>query len=58
MKRIDLGPRYADIRVEAFNLLNTTNYQNPNGTWGSSNFGVISDAYEPRVMQVAVRFAF
>jgi hypothetical protein len=58
VKRIGLASRYADIRVEAFNLLNTTNYQGPNGTWGSSNFGVISDAHEPRVMQVAVRLAF
>jgi hypothetical protein len=58
VKRIGLGSPYADIRVEAFNLLNTTNYQGPNGTWGSSNFGVISDAHEPRVMQVAVRLAF
>jgi hypothetical protein len=50
--------RYADIRIEAFNLLNRTNYMDPNGTWGSSNFGVISNAFDKRVMQLAVRFAF
>ncbi|MPZ20043.1 MAG: hypothetical protein GEV06_19330 [Luteitalea sp.] len=58
VKRFALGDRHADVRVEAFNLFNATNYQNPNGTWGGSSFGVISDAYDPRVIQLAVRFAF
>jgi hypothetical protein len=58
VKRLPVGDRYLDLRLEAFNLLNTTNYQNPNGTWGSSNFGVISDTFDPRVVQAAVRFAF
>jgi hypothetical protein len=52
------GTRYADVRIEAFNLFNTTNYANPNGTWGSSSFGVINDAGAPRVVQLAARFAF
>jgi hypothetical protein len=58
VKRFGSGGRHADLRLEAFNLLNATNYRNPNGTWGSSNFGVISNAYDPRVLQAAVRFAF
>ncbi|MFP5378351.1 MAG: TonB-dependent receptor domain-containing protein [Vicinamibacteria bacterium] len=58
VKRFAVGVRHVDLRLEAFNLLNTTNYQNPNGTWGSSNFGVISDTFDPRVVQVALRFAF
>ena len=58
VKRFDLGRRYVDARLEAFNALNTTNYQNPSATWGSSTFGVISDAYAPRVVQMAIRFAF
>lgn len=52
------GVRYADVRIEAFNVLNTTNYRDPNGTWGSSSFGLINDAYDPRVVQLAVRLAF
>jgi len=52
------GSRSADIRIEAFNLTNRTNYQNPNGTWGSSSFGAISGAYDKRVVQVAVRLTF
>lgn len=59
VKRFQLGPtRVADLRLEAFNLLNRTNYTDPNGTWGSSNFGVVSNAYDPRVIQLAVRFGF
>lgn len=58
VKRFQIGGRYADLRLEAFNLLNKTNFQNPNGSWGSSSFGVISNAYDPRVVQAAVRFAF
>jgi len=58
VKRFSIAERYADLRLEAFNLLNTTNYQNPSATWGASNFGVISDTFDPRVVQVAVRFAF
>jgi hypothetical protein len=58
VKRFPLGHRYVDARLEAFNALNTTNYQNPSASWGSSTFGVISDAYAARVVQAALRFAF
>jgi hypothetical protein len=58
VKRFAFGERRADLRIEAFNLLNRTNYQNPASTWGLANFGVISDAFDPRVVQVALRFAF
>jgi hypothetical protein len=49
---------YFDVRAEAFNAFNWTRFMNPNGTFGSSNFGIISDAYEPRVIQLALRLAF
>jgi hypothetical protein len=49
---------HADVRIEAFNVLNKTNYNNPSATWGSSTFGVISDAGAPRIVQLAVRLAF
>lgn len=58
VKRFRVGTKAADVRFEAFNLLNRTNFQNPNGTWGSSNFGAISNAYDKRVVQLAVRFGF
>ncbi len=53
-----VATNYADVRIEAFNVLNTTNYSNPSSTWGSSGFGVISNAGAPRVVQLAVRFTF
>jgi hypothetical protein len=59
VKRFTLdASRWADVRIEAFNLLNKTNYQNPSSTWGGANFGLINDAYDPRVVQLAVRFGF
>lgn len=59
VKRFRLGnTRTADARIEAFNLTNRTNFQNPNGTWGTSTFGAITGANDKRVVQVAVRFAF
>lgn len=59
VKRFQLGAtRSADLRVEAFNLFNHTNFQNPSASFGTSTFGVISNAYDPRIVQLAVRFAF
>jgi hypothetical protein len=52
------GGAYADLRAEAFNLFNHTNYNQPNGSFGSSSFGAITSAGDPRVVQVAVRLAF
>lgn len=52
------GTKYFDLRAEAFNVFNWTRFMNPNGAFGSSTFGIISDAYDPRVVQLAVRFAF
>jgi hypothetical protein len=47
-----------DFRLEMFNAFNRTNYQNPSASFGSSTFGIISDAYDPRIMQAAIRFTF
>jgi len=60
VKRFTFGAAasYADLRLEAFNLFNAVNYSNPSSTWGSSTFGVISNAGAPRVVQLAVRFGF
>jgi hypothetical protein len=44
--------------VEAFNLFNHTNYSTPNGSWGTSSFGQITAAGNPRIVQLAVRAAF
>jgi hypothetical protein len=50
--------RDLDFRLEMFNAFNRTNYQNPSASLGSSTFGTISDAYDPRIMQLAIRYTF
>ena len=47
-----------DLRVEVFNLLNTPPLGNPNAVAGNSNFGTITTAGDPRVMQLAVKLVF
>jgi hypothetical protein len=47
-----------EIRAEAFNLQNKTNFLNPTGTLNSSTFGKILTDVSPRIMQFAVKYAF
>jgi hypothetical protein len=48
----------AELRFEAFNSLNHTNFGNPGTSFGSSTFGVISSAGSPRVVQMAIWYRF
>lgn len=50
--------RSIQFRAEAFNAFNWVNWNNPGGTLGSTNFGVISGAAAAREMQLSLRFAF
>jgi hypothetical protein len=47
-----------ELRAEAFNLLNTPPFANPGATLGTTTFGVISSAGDPRVVQLAVKLLF
>ena len=47
-----------DIRWEAFNFFNTVNFNNPSTGIGGTNFGWITSARDPRIMQLAVRYRF
>jgi Carboxypeptidase regulatory-like domain len=47
-----------ELRFETFNTLNHTQFQNPNTAFPSGNFGVITSAYDPRILQVAAKFIF
>jgi hypothetical protein len=47
-----------ELRAEAFNLLNIPAFGNPNGVLGSANFGSITTAGDPRVVQLAVKYGF
>jgi hypothetical protein len=46
------------IRAEVFNLLNTVNLGNPNTNAASAQFGRITSAGNPRVIQLAVKLIF
>ncbi len=48
----------AEVRFEAFNSLNHTNFGNPGTTFGSSSFGQITSAGSPRIVQMAIRYRF
>jgi hypothetical protein len=46
------------FRAEAFNLPNWTNLNNPTATLNSGNFGLITAAGDPRIVQLAMKFIF
>ncbi|MEO6909928.1 MAG: carboxypeptidase-like regulatory domain-containing protein [Edaphobacter sp.] len=46
------------LRAEAFNVLNHTQFGPPSGSVTSSTFGIITSAINPRVLQVAVKYRF
>jgi hypothetical protein len=53
------GAQNVEVRVEAFNLLNTFNWGSPITTFNSGNFGRIqTQAGDSRIMQFGVKYAF
>ena len=59
IRRVPLGGRPAlEVRVEAFNLLNTPPLGAPAAVLGAANFGTITTAGDPRVIQLAIKLAF
>lgn len=56
MKRFTLRERLTTtFRFEAFNVLNHTNLGTPSNTVTNGNFGRITSAYDPRILQFALR---
>jgi hypothetical protein len=47
-----------EFRGEVFNMLNTPPLGAPNGVVGAANFGTITTAGDPRVVQLAVKLLF
>jgi hypothetical protein len=47
-----------EIRAEAFNVTNSVRLNNPAATFGSSTFGQILSAQDPRIMQFALKYVF
>jgi len=59
MRKVPLGAsRALEIRAEIFNLLNTVNLGAPGATAGTDAFGTITTAFDPRVVQLALKFVF
>ena len=59
MRRVPVGgSRSIEVRAEVFNLLNTANFGAPAATPGAANFGTITSALDPRVVQLAAKFWF
>lgn len=59
VKRFAMGEsRNLELRADAFNTTNTTQFTIPSRTFGTPAFGQISSTYPARNVQVALRFAF
>jgi hypothetical protein len=56
-KRFALGgPARFEFRLEAFNLLNHTNFRAPNGNRSSGAFGTITSTFDARQLQLGFKF--
>jgi hypothetical protein len=49
---------HLEFRAEAFNAFNHTNPQNPTTTLGSGNYGKVTGAYDPRIVELALKLRF
>jgi hypothetical protein len=58
MRRVPVGRAAIELRAEVFNLLNTPALGAPAAVLGAADFGAITSAGDPRVMQLAVKFVF
>jgi hypothetical protein len=47
-----------EFRAEAFNLTNAFRMQDPVTNFNGSNFGQVTSAYDPRIMQFALKYLF
>ena len=52
------GERAIELRAEIFNVLNSTNFGAPAAMAGAANFGTITSAFDPLVVQLAAKFWF
>jgi hypothetical protein len=47
-----------EFRLEAFNLLNRTNFRAPNGNRSAAAYGTITSTYDPRILQLGFKASF
>jgi hypothetical protein len=58
-KNTRFGERYnLEFRAEFFNIFNHTQFANVQGNFNASNFGQATTARDPRIGQLALKFAF
>jgi hypothetical protein len=56
-KRTVIRENYAfDIRLEFFNVFNHAQFTNPGGNITGSNFGIVTNARDPRIGQISAKF--
>jgi hypothetical protein len=56
-KRTVIKENFAfDIRFEFFNVFNHAQFMNPGGDISNSNFGIVTNARDPRIGQVSAKF--
>jgi hypothetical protein len=56
-KRTVIKENYAfDLRIEFFNIFNHAQFKNPTGNISDSNFGIVTNARDPRIGQVSAKF--
>jgi outer membrane receptor protein involved in Fe transport len=48
----------AELRLEAFNIFNHTEFQNPDTNPNSGTFGQVTTTFAPRILQLAARITF
>jgi hypothetical protein len=58
IRHVPIGRDALELRAEIFNLLNTPPFGAPAAVLGAANFGTITTAGDPRVIQVAIKFVF
>jgi hypothetical protein len=51
------GPAF-ELRLETFNTFNHTQFQNIDGNSADGNFGQVTSAWDPRVLQIGAKFHF
>jgi hypothetical protein len=57
LKHTAINERFAfDLRFEFFNIFNHAQFMNPGGDITGSNFGIVTNARDPRIGQVSAKF--
>jgi hypothetical protein len=52
------GTQQIQFRGEVFNVLNRVHYDDPVSALNNGNFGLITSAGDPRIIQLALKYTF